>query len=238
MTDTSGTPISVEGRFDGLIFLRGDREFLPNSLDDAESYGRPSRHAVVLGSARGGTTACAKILSALGFVTDSPNVIGESNLIRQYVQRGEKDKILNHMLEWDSSSERWFLKEPKLKSDTFYDILASLPDTVGYLVVFRDILNISLRNRGVMGVPFEKALADAARANVKLVRTVEFLRGRDMALVSYEKLIMNPGKTVNAIARFFGVDEVSAIESAVASVDPASRDYQIAVQNRLLGGAE
>lgn len=214
--------------YEGLLFFRNGKEVFPAAESDLERSS--TRHAVVLGSARGGTTACAKILSAFGFVTDDANEFSESKAFKRYLTVGRGEEILTLLASWDADTERRYIKEPKLKSDTFRDLLQAFPGSICFVIVFRDTLNIALRNFAVMGVPFPKALMDAGRDQVKLASTVASLHNRDVALISYEKLITYPERTVHRLAHFLGVGEASAIGAAVRAIEPNSREYELAVQ--------
>lgn len=212
------------GAFHGMLFLANGRQYAPSELDGMPEEDSP-RHLLVIGVGRSGTTACAEILQELGFFCDTEgNPVLESKRLRALRKRARPEEFSEEIERWDASGQRWYWKDPKLRGD-FRGWLKRAPDSLGYLVVFRDALNPALRNHHIMNVDFLDALQRAAHNSAALVGFVTALKDRKLALISYEKLLLNPERTVRGIARFVKIDDEGRIQAAIAAISPEPEKY-------------
>lgn len=211
---------------DGMLFYADGTQYTSLNIDAMPSSAAP-RHVLVLGMGRSGTTACAQVLSALGFVCDTEdNPVLESKRLRGLRRRGRAKEFLEEVSRWDSGTDRWFWKEPKLHAGGFRNVVLAAPPSVGYLAVFRDVFNVALRNQQAMNLEFFSSLEKAARNNERVVEFVKALRHRKLAIISYEKLILRTERTVETLARFLGVQDQSVIRAAITCIAPESERYQ------------
>ena len=214
---------------DGMLFHANGSQYSSLDLDTLPISEAP-RHVLVLGMGRGGTTACAQILSALGFVCDTEgNPVLESKRLRALKIRGRKQEFLDEVARWDSGPDRWFWKEPKLHSGDFRHAVLSAPASVGFLVVFRDVFNVALRNHYVMDIEFFPSLQKAARNNLMIAEFVALLKDRKIAIVSYEKLLLHTPRIVRGLARYLGIVDEPMIDAAIRTIAPEAEHYQEAV---------
>jgi hypothetical protein len=223
---------------DGMLFYVDGREYSSRELESLPQSATP-RHVLVIGMGRGGTTACAEILSALGFVCDiQGNPVFESRRLRALRRRGRAEEFFEEVARWDSGSERWFWKEPKLHAGEFRHAVLQAPESVGYLAVFRDVFNVALRNHHTMNIEFFASLQHAAHNNAKLTEFVCALRHRKLVMLSYEKLISRTDRIVRALAQYLGVQDEASISAAIASVSPEPRRYLEIAGPKLAAGRE
>jgi hypothetical protein len=212
------------GAFHGMVFFANGRQYAPSELDSMPEEDAP-RHLLVVGVGRSGTTACAGILQALGFFCDTEgNPVLESKRLRALRKRGRPEEFSEEIERWEASGQRWYWKDPKLRGD-FRGWLNKTPDSLGYLVVFRDALNPALRNHHIMKVDFLDALHRAAHNNAALVGFVTALKHRKLVLISYEKLLLNPERTVRNLARFVRVEDEERIRAAIDVIAPEPEKY-------------
>jgi hypothetical protein len=217
--------------FDGLVFFSNGREYSGPELDQL-GEAEPPRHLIVIGLGRSGTTACASVLSELGFVCDTNgDPIMDSKRLRALRTRRKVEEFQEEMARWDRSGERWYWKDPKLRSPDFANALTNAPESVGYLFVFRDALNPAIRNHRLTNTSFIDSLERAARGNLGLVESVRRLQARKVVLMSYEKLLLHSDRTVRALANFVGITDEKKIGAAVQAISPEPEIYaQIAMQ--------
>jgi hypothetical protein len=186
----------------------------------------PPRHVLVCGHARGGTTAVARALIALGFTTDDPNAFLESQTLRALSKKADGNELLSAIRNWKFRDERMFFKDPKLKSARALPLLAEMPAGVGFVFVFRDPLNVAIRNDALKETGLLSALEEAVKEYQKLLRAVEALKNREVLLLSYEKLVVKPAAVIAGLASFLGVDDTQVIRTAVATIVTDCPDYR------------
>ena len=215
---------------DGLLFFDEGREFTSRSLRASSDF-KPPRHLLICGNGRGGTTAAATVIRELGLETQNPNVFLESIDLRKHSKRQDAAAALAAITRWDQGEARQFWKEPKLKSAALHHMLPSVQKTVGFLFVFRDPLNVALRNDALGGMGGFEALLEAERGTQKMLTAIAALRDRQTALMSYEKLLTMPEQVVAGLAYFLGIANPDVQRRAVAAIEPNSAIYQTNVTN-------
>lgn len=220
--------MSSASQYGGMFFYSNGKAFTQPEFESIIDGWSPPRHIVILGVARGGTTALARVLSELDMHTEMPNEFMESWSIKKLYDREMYEGIVRHIESWGSDGKRMFVKEPKLRTGKFSPYLPQLPTNVGFIFIFRDILNIALRNTVALEMEIGQTLSIAARDMVKLVAIFESLRNKSIALVSYEKMVANPERTVRNIARFLGIEDGAAVQRAISCIDPGSQEYEAA----------
>ncbi len=184
------------------------------------------RHLLITGLGRSGTTACASIADRFGMKTASATVYLENRGLRQFIRDRNPDGAIAEIATWPAAGPRLFWKDPKIWSPVFDPFLDKLPPSIGLLYVFRDPLNIASRNALVSGGDLIKLLARTARAAQSLAKRVGRVRHRNVALISYEKLLLNPDNVVNALARFLQISDTQAIQAAIEVIEPTPDSYE------------
>lgn len=212
--------------FDGIFFLQGGQVVDGDGLALDRSPDLVPRHMLVTGIGRGGTTACAQIMAKLGFETESPTPYQESKPLRQFILNGDAEGALETLARWPATGQRMFWKDPKIWTPGFDPFLERLPPSFGLMVVFRDPLNIAARNSAWASEDLYKSLQRAATMTFRLAERMPIIRDRNVALVSYEKLVTRPGPVVAAIARFLQIEDQAKVQAATAVVEPTPDSYQ------------
>jgi hypothetical protein len=211
----------------GLVFVHNGKEHF--SLDSDLLAQTPPRHMIITGLGRGGTTACAIMLEALGFKMESPTVYRESKHLMRLIRNREIDNVLAHLATWNKSSDRMAWKDPKLHGHGSIEVLNRLPDEFGVMVVFRDPLKIAIRRAQFHKTVTLEELMQNATALKKMTQAISQLRGRKLILVSYESLLLETQRMVGTIAQYLKVTDAAAITRAVESIKPSPREYREAV---------
>jgi hypothetical protein len=210
-------------QYDGAYFTQGGEVTDANGLPRSST---PPRHLLVIGNGRGGTTATASLVQALGFEAGETNPYLENIKLKAMVDSGATDAVLAALTAWPKRGKRMFWKDTRVWATKFDPVLEQLPLNVGVIVVFRDPLNIAARNAVLEGFDFIDEIERAARATRKLALRLPLLKSRQAAFVSYEKLLTNPAKVANALAQFVGVTDQGKIDRAIAVIEPSPKSYQ------------
>ncbi|KQM64181.1 hypothetical protein ASE75_09255 [Sphingomonas sp. Leaf17] len=186
----------------------------------------PPRHMLVTGVGRGGTTAAACMIEALGFKAEGANLYRESKHLFEYIRDGNGAAAAEHLKSWSTSEDRMFWKDPKIWVPTFDPFLSMIPDDIGVLVIVRDPLNIAARNAALRSADILAETLAAAKSTVKLVSRMPVLTKRSAIVMSYEKLMLNTAEVVNEIARYLGITSEEAIAKAITMIEPTPSFYQ------------
>ena len=177
---------------------------------------------VVLGAARGGTSAVAATLDALGVAMGRgalPPVFEDLELslaIEEGRRADAEDLIANR-----SAATPWGFKRPgysRFAAD-YHPHLGN----VRYVAIFRDPLATAVRAR----LSSEADLLGTMRRTLAEYRRIkDFLKSCQASalLVSYEKMLENPAAFVDALADFCGCPAGDR-EAALACIQPSPADY-------------
>lgn len=208
--------------YSGFVLLNQGKRIHPTELSPQDI----PRHLVITGSGRGGTTACAVLARELGFNAERPTPYHESPHLRAFIKNADVVGALEHIRAWPPSGERMFWKDPKIHAPKFRRFLTDMPQNIGVMMVFRDPLNIAIRNTIDMGIDFFEAITKAARSAEQMTQCIQSLSTRVVILISYEKLLVKAEKIVSQLALTLGVDSEEKIRSAIMSVAPTPDAYQ------------
>lgn len=178
------------------------------------------------GLGRSGTTMLARVMLELGLP------MGE-----RVTPQSAEDKELQTLLKdrdldgfgaacraRDAAHPVWGFKCPALRGSL-------VPATARMrhprlILIFRDIMAVAQRNTLSVDAELLAAMTQAAQNYAKLMRAVPKLRA-PLLMISYEKALQYPDRTVQAIAGFCGqpVDEARAAEIAAATIRNADPRY-------------
>jgi hypothetical protein len=214
---------------DGVVWVIGGTEVTSRKSLQGETY-TPPKHLLISGHGRGGTTAVSKVISALGFTTDEPNDFMESRPLKIFNKKGDFDGLRNALMDWENRAERMFWKDPKIRSVHLESLLPTLPESIGFVFVFRDPLNIAIRNDDFSEMGVMAGLESAIKGYGRALSSIRALKDRKVVLVSYEKLLVVPDLVVEGIAKFLGIQDQDAIQRAAEVIEPNSAEYRRSVK--------
>ena len=181
------------------------------------------RTVVVVGVARGGTTMPAQALHALGVhMGDKLSAVYEDVEICRPMEADDLDGFRKIVSERNLKHQRWGFKRPA--AIQYMQRYVSELRNPNFIVMFRDIMAISNRNRISVGQDPVAGLEAAASQYVELVKFVAGIRN-PVLLLSYEKSIRSPHQFVESIARFAGIDDPDRIQAALSTINPENPAY-------------
>ena len=183
---------------------------------------QPPIAIVVLGAARGGTSAVAACLDALGVAMGRgalPPVYEDLELALAIEEGRETDALA--LINSRRHSSPWGYKRPGFSR--FVEHYHHALGNVRYVSVFRDPLATAVRAQ----LSSEADLLGTMRRTLEEHRrNQQFLNqsGAPALLVSYEKLLENPAAFVDALAEFCGCPQGDR-ERAIASIEASPAHY-------------
>jgi len=190
-----------------------------------DSPGTGPATMVVVGIPRSGTSMVAAILKTLGVFmgTAIDNVVFEDRDIADALHPSKAQRLSELIGIRNAEHDIWGFKRPEA-----YKQLAKLCSKLRnpkVIVTFRDILAISLRNNISMQIDPVDSLSTLAGEYQALASTIKALRVPCL-LISYEKAVQFPDKTVAEIADFCGIDaKQSNLEDAVQLIENGHPQY-------------
>ncbi|MEP5765018.1 MAG: hypothetical protein ABJ308_10495 [Halieaceae bacterium] len=228
-----GLAADEQGMTDPLEQMRNTG--LCSVLDDS-IVDQPEKTLVVLGIARGGTSAIAGALHELGIFTGalSAGPVFEDVNLSASIESGTAEDVQRIIDEYNGQHKVWAYKRPRLLYHVA-DVHAQFRNPV-YIVIFRDVFAAAQRTRISGGVDIfltmKKLLADTGRI-------VDFIDSRrpNVILVSYEKLLAHPELLVDELIKLSGTGaSEDARLAAIASIRPAPDDYLDATRTNKAAG--
>lgn len=192
---------------------------------------------VVLGTARGGTSAVAGALDRLGLYTGalSSGPVFEDVNLASAIESGEAERARTVIDTYNADYPVWAFKRPRLLYHV-QDVHSLFRNPV-YIVVFRDVFAAAQRTQISGGVDIfltmDKLLADNGRI-------IDFLESTqpNALLVSYEKLMANPALLVDRLIELLPAPvTASARQAAIDFIQPAPEDYLDATRTTKASGA-
>jgi tetratricopeptide (TPR) repeat protein len=168
---------------------------------------------IVLGVARGGTSAIAGTLDKLGVFTGerSKEPVFEDLVLAEAIEKNNTKKIKNIIAKYNESHNVWAFKRPSLiNSIAKYHSLFRNPV---YLIVFKDIFSIANRNNLSMQ---QNILTGLERALNDYTKILNFLKKRnpDYIMFSYEKIVQDKESFVKILSKVIGNNSQSQIYNA------------------------
>lgn len=181
------------------------------------------RTFIVIGVARGGTTMVSRALHDMGVhMGDRISAVVEDVEVFRPMEDGDTDALRQIVARRNAKYPKWGFKRPA--AITYIRKFESEFRNPNYLIVFRDILAVTNRNRLSVGQDALSGLRIAAQQYVKLAELAASL-GAPTLLVSYEKGLLEPDDFVTHLAAFAGVDDPVLLAKARAGVAPGNERY-------------
>ncbi len=195
------------------------------------------RTLVVLGTARGGTSAVAGALDRLDVFTGALSAapVFEDVNLANAIETGGAEDAGRIIREYNAAHSVWAFKRPRLLYH-IQDVHALFRKPV-YIVVFRDVFAAAQRTRISGGVDafltMDKLLAD----NERIIDFLDVVRPAAL-LVSYEKLMARPAELVDQLIELLpGSVDPAARQAAIDFIRPAPEDYLDATRTTKASGA-
>jgi hypothetical protein len=184
------------------------------------------RTLVVCGVSRSGTTMLVRMLHALGlFMGDVRKWRRNCEAPELYepLEQGDRHGFTRQLRTYEREQGSFGFKRPDaVHHCEMIDACARSPH---YVVAFRDMLAISLRNRLSLEMDLLSGLRDAWHRYGRVLDMVE-TSTKPCLLVSYEKAIHDPAHLAERLAAFAGLLVGSEqIEQAVACCRPGDPRY-------------
>lgn len=176
------------------------------------------------GMGRSGTTMIARILKELGLQMDysRPEGSQDDKEIQDLVIRDRWEEFEAVCRRRDGENAVWGFKSPKIRKDLART--AGVLRAPRFIVTFRDVLAIALRNNISVHADVTEAMRLAIKGYVHILQQIDHLEV-PILLVSYEKALLFPEQAVSRIAAFTGF-EVNApavtriAEQTIIASDP------------------
>lgn len=171
---------------------------------------------VATGLGRSGTTMLARILGGLSLEMGAhrhPNTYDDKE-IQTIARRGEWERFEGVCRRRDAESDVWAFKDPKIRERLAPCV--SVMRNPRLIVIFRDILAISMRNEISAQTEIWDSMRRAIKSYNQLVSSLEELNC-PILLLSYEKCLMRPEEMVSEISEFCGLDYDAGITRRVAN---------------------
>ncbi|MEE4659200.1 MAG: hypothetical protein V2J89_01950 [Halieaceae bacterium] len=199
----------------------------PGLVDQVDNDTRQAQQKtlVVLGTARGGTSALAGALDRLGLFTGalSDGPVYEDVNLSHAIESGTTEQVQSVIAEYNRQYPVWAYKRPRL----LYHVeeVHPLLRNPLYLVVFRDVFAGALRTRISGQVASFRTMDKLLGDNTRILDFLE--RSRPPALlISYEKLMARPEFFIDALIGLLPFPvAASARQAAIEFIQPAPADY-------------
>jgi hypothetical protein len=204
---------------------------------NAKKKNSDNKTVVVLGVARSGTSMAALVLQKMGVFIGSQidNAVFED---REVFSLLESENSLSEFKtlakERDSKYSIWGWKRPK--SITYINSFEPHITNPHYVLMFRDLLAVSLRNEIAMEKDFRNFLQIAISDYQKVI---EFINTTDKPclLVSYEKAITKPEQFLDVLSSFLHIDlDKESREDCMNAISPGRKAYIHSVEGHLKKG--
>lgn len=182
------------------------------------------RTIIVLGVARGGTSMIAAVLANLGI----PMGVGRESVVFEDVELANaidsKDfALLESVIESRNAKHAvWGFKRPS--ASLKMNRLAKSFRNPYFVVVFRDIFAIALRNKIAVKTDPYRDMHNSLRQYAEILDFIQSTRLPTM-LVSYEKALLKREAFVRALAAFVGIHDEVAINASFKAVEPEPEKY-------------
>lgn len=210
--------------------MNNNADFLIKNVENKNSE---SKCIVVVGVARGGTSAIASSLSSIGiYMGDearSPTYEDHRliNCIPSKVGSVLSSKAWNQFSivasGYSQSHDQWGFKYPNIHKHL--PKIHSVLDRPKYIFVYRDILAIANRRSDIHSESYIDSQYNCLRIYKNIVSFVEKYSPYSLH-VSYEKLLLNKEVYIESLSEFCGTELSEAVKiSALKSIEASPRDY-------------
>ena len=190
-------------------------------LNDAPIGPRSTIAATGLG--RSGTTMIARTMFDLGLpMWDrlTPQSC-EDKMIQGFIKSGEMDSFAALCRTRSAATPTWGFKVPALRGKLLE--AQALMENPRFVITFRDVLAIALRNEISIGAELFDTLKSSAEGYVRLIAAIRRL-DVPVLLISYEKALQNPEQFVRTLSGFCGISKSDSEIHAIATANVLNGD--------------
>lgn len=195
-------------------------------IGDTSALESKDKTFIVVGVARGGTSAVAGSLGSLGVFmgANAPKPIYEDFDLSRKLESGNYQEAFQLIKQYDESHAVWGFKRPSIIN--YFDRLHPMLRNPIYLFVFRDIFSIANRN----SISMKSGVVDGLLKAQKDYDTIlNFIVNNNINayLLSYEKIMQDKGYFVNNLVKLLGVNNVKEyqVSAALDFIEPNPKDY-------------
>jgi hypothetical protein len=178
------------------------------------------------GMGRSGTTMVSRVMDAAGIFmgTRLTPMSHEDKVIQQLIKNRDLTAFEAECRSRDARAEKWGFKVPALRSNLV--ACEAILRNPRFIVTFRDLLAIGLRNNMAVGTELIEGMRSALRGYGVLLDQVTAVKA-PVLMISYEKALQYPERIVSEIARFSGIalDQQACRRIAQANVRNADGRY-------------
>lgn len=178
---------------------------------------------IVLGLARSGTSMVAALLEKMGVFMGSQidSAVFEDIEMVKLLEQGEKHEIISSFIEKRNQQHKmWGFKRPK--AHKYINEFAGLYRNIHFVIPFRDVLAIALRNCISMKADMSVSLRNAYLEYAELLSFVE-KSPYPCFLFSFEKAMVKPIEFMHGLAAYLDIELNAEMETNGLSsikVDP------------------
>ncbi|RVU83392.1 hypothetical protein EOL70_16840 [Leucothrix sargassi] len=186
---------------------------------------KPINKVVVIGTARGGTSLVAGVLSHLGiFMGDESRapVFEDLKLARAF-ETNDLETAKKIVDEYCELYELWGWKRPS--SINYLDSVDKVFDGPSYIFIYKDIISIAQRNAISM---HDDVIQGMQRASIQYAQSIEFLSKNNLhsLLVSFDKALSNAEVFVDSIIAFTKISPTTEQRAnAISFITPNPIEY-------------
>jgi hypothetical protein len=165
---------------------------------------------LICGLGRGGTSSVASLLYHVGFNLsgeDQPNTKFEDDELRELLLKSELTQLADRLESRAITYPLTAWKDPKLFASQGLELVRRLPIDWTVIAVFRDPVAIVARRVSMHELKFSEDMPKVIKATRKLHNFCAAAEkaGNEVIYVSYEKLMMDPLKTIDVLVRKLGI---------------------------------
>ncbi len=207
-----------------------------STIYDESTLSLPEKTLVVLGTARGGTSAIAGALDKLGLFTgDSAGPpVYEDLLLSSKIESGSADDIKAVIEDYNQRYPIWAYKRPRLLYH-IEEVYTYFRNPI-YIVIFRDLFAAAQRTKISGKVDIFLTMKKLLGDNERIINFIDRVRPNTV-LVSYEKLLAHPDQFIKEIIDITGIEaNPQHIDNAIQSIKPGPSSYLDATRtNKAIG---
>lgn len=196
------------------------------NLEESVNYGMavlndapcgPEATIVATGLGRSGTTMLARIMEESGLEMGE-RLTGNTREYKELqvmIKSGDHLAFENFCKAQSRKTPKWGFKVPAFRNRmAAYEVSMMQPR---FIVIFRDILAISLRNNIAIGTELMSAIGNALKGYSVLLDNIAKLKS-PVLMISYEKALQFPERTVAEMTGFMGLTLSQARIAEIAGI--------------------
>ena len=182
------------------------------------------RQIIILGLPRGGTTMTTNMIKSAGIFIgeDLPITLEDREIARMLTSWNVNQKEFFKLVsQRDNDHKVWGFK---FIYRIHFSLLESLKNPY-YVIVFRDICSVALRNHITEGVDYLTSMKANLGLQGRIIGFIEETKNPTF-LFSYEKALLGPTRISKALLKFLHIPEtIEVVNKVASSIEPSQKDY-------------